>query len=293
MKPWVILVSCLIAISLSGCDYYDSQNEGAAYLQIDSVDFVSGLSGSYEDQNINHVYVFLENKYLGGFPLPCKVPLAASGKQRIAIQAGIYSDGIQNNRVNYPFFRQYLDTLDLQTGRTYRVKPRFTYNAITRQPSLVFENFEQETVRLDSLVSNKGLQKIAYGSDAAAPSGGLFYGKITGEIGKSDLLQVVNKEYFKQDDKTSASYLEFQYKANTNFAVGVLVYDSQNNPFIFRSVYELVLFPKDNWTKVYCDLTDEINSQPVGKSFKIFFRTLTDGSSEQYFALDNVRLITK
>jgi len=292
----VVLFLCLV-LGLSSCDYYDSQNDPAAYLVVDSVSFRSTQGITFNDQKIGHINVYINGQFQGGYLLPARIPITQLGKRSVSILAGIYADGIFDARVEYPYFTQFKDTILFQEGQSVRVVPKFSYVPSIVNPCKVQENFEGESQRpvLDSLNTTYPIVKIPHGV-SGFPYCSAYYGEIRARQGDTALLQVASLGYFQEKLIASPVYLEFEYKSNIPLVVGLLAYDTPNNVNQYQSVYDLYLRPKTTWTKVYCDLTQEVQAFGTDsdkKYYKIFFRGVTDGTSSQYFNLDNVRYVSR
>jgi hypothetical protein len=85
-------------------------------------------------------------------------------------------------------------------------------------------------------------------------------------------------------------YVEFDYKSTCEIQVG-LKGAKPNSPVL--STYDLVLKPRDVWTKIYVNLTDEIASlsQEKNLKYRFFLTTFNPPGAGNSLSIDNIRLL--
>jgi hypothetical protein len=85
----------------------------------------------------------------------------------------------------------------------------------------------------------------------------------------------------------SRVYLEFDYKSNVNFAIGMYTYI----PGTSNSYDVLQVNQKESWNKIYLDLTNEFIKLTSDYKFNIGIAVnkKTDGPTD--FNIDNLKLI--
>ena len=82
-------------------------------------------------------------------------------------------------------------------------------------------------------------------------------------------------------------YLELDYKCNTTFLVGVYV----NYPLVVRKDL-LFINPKEDWNKIYINLTGTISESINAPSFSIFVEMMRDfDQTENEIYLDNFKIV--
>jgi len=83
-------------------------------------------------------------------------------------------------------------------------------------------------------------------------------------------------------------YLEIDYKCSTEFLIGVYVNYSQN-----VEKKELIwVTSKEDWNKIYINLTQTISESIGAESFKVFLNMRRMGSSfSEEISFDNVKIL--
>ena len=83
-------------------------------------------------------------------------------------------------------------------------------------------------------------------------------------------------------------FIELLYKNNTRFQIGLYI-----NKDEAVEVAELIwVAPKDEWSKIYVNITNIINSNLSANSFKVFIKMERDFDlSENYIYFDNLKLV--
>ena len=100
--------------------------------------------------------------------------------------------------------------------------------------------------------------------------------------------EIATEELFNLPQEGANVYLELDYRCNTRFLVGIFA------NFTIFSITERYngLYPKDDWNKIYIDLTSSVSESVGAESFKIFFGMKRDFSiDENIVDLDNIRIV--
>jgi hypothetical protein len=131
---------CLLVISiLYSCETINPEEEIPSFLFIDDVELETSSAQGLPSANITDVWVYTADEFLGVFPLPAKVPVLADGSSDITAVAGIKKNGITASRLDYPFFSQYNETVELNRNEICSIMPIVNYT-IDEFP--LVENFE-------------------------------------------------------------------------------------------------------------------------------------------------------
>ena len=85
-------------------------------------------------------------------------------------------------------------------------------------------------------------------------------------------------------------YVELNYKANTTFQVGVFANYSE----VVETFLEFTINPKNEWNKIYLELTPIINATPNANSYKIFITMSRDINTSEIadLYLDNFKIVS-
>jgi hypothetical protein len=274
---------CLLVISiLYSCETINPEEEIPSFLFIDDVELETSSTQGLPSANITDVWVYTADEFLGVFPLPAKVPVLADGSSDIIAVAGIKKNGITASRLDYPFFSQYNETVELNRNEICSIMPIVNYT-IDEFP--LVENFEGNgsifEVVTDSL--NHLLEKrISTTSDP--DSSKYAIATIRGEEGEifecnSPLITL---------PKDRNVYLEFEHKGNSSIVVGFFAYESS----VVNKTSIIYLNPSTDWNKIYLSLTESIYLYNNATEYKLFFGMVRDVTMESNsFYLDNIRLV--
>jgi len=269
MKKITYLVALLI---ISACQKEENSNTIPAYLKIDAIT----LDENNTTTNITDAWVYINDQLQGVYELPATFPVLKNDIQTLRIKAGIKLNGIASSRIAYPFYASFIDTAVLFTpNQTITVNPTVSY-----LDSLDFwlEDFETG-LSLDTDSLSFSIENFN-GIDNK-------YGKIT----LQDFMLLSEITTFELPYLPQAGapvFLELDYKCNTEFLVGVYV----NFPQSVLQKDLLWINPKDDWNKIYINLTSTISEGVGAESFKVFIGMKRDFSldkNEVYF--DNLKVV--
>ena len=99
------------------------------------------------------------------------------------------------------------------------------------------------------------------------------------------IAQVETYSLFALPHSNSNVYLEMDYKCNSEIYVGLVGDNSQLKNAI-------TLNPHDDWNKIYIQLAETVNSDPLSDLYKLYFKLLkTDDGSKPTAYFDNIKLI--
>ena len=268
MKKITYLVALLM---IFGCQKEENFNAIPCYLKIDTIT----LGENNTTTNITDAWVYIDDQLQGVYELPATFPMLETDYQTLRIKAGIKSNGIASSRIAYPFYTSFIDTVLFTPNQTITVNPTVSY-----LDSLDFwlEDFETglslDTDSLSFSIDNfNGIDNK--------------YGKII--LQDSMLLSEITTFELPHLPQAGAPvFLELDYKCNTQFLVGVYV----NFPHSVLQKDLLWINPKDDWNKIYINLTSTISEGVGATSFKVFIGMKRDfdlEKNELYF--DNLKIV--
>jgi hypothetical protein len=262
----------LIVLVLSSCQKEDKVDI-PTYLKIDNIALDEGNTTS----NITDAWVYVNDQLQGVYELPAKFPVLEEEIQTVRIKAGIKINGIASSRTAYPFYTSYFQDITFTPNETKTITPIVSY---LDSIDLFLENFEGTGINLEiSAISDTTLLKLVDGDNhygAGILSDSLFIFEISTDELK-DLPQA-----------GSPVFLELDYKSNTQFLVGVYV----NYPQSVIQKDLLWINPKEEWNKIYINLTTTISEGINASSFKVFIGMKRDfelEKNELYF--DNLKVV--
>ena len=280
MKPSCIFVA--ISFFLISCEIINPPEEIPSYIRISNIDFDPMDNGS-SSHKIVDAWLEVDNEIIGTFELPATIPVLKQGTKKVVIYAGVYRDGIKGLRVIYPFYTNYDSMRTLVASTIDTINPVINYDSTVIFP-FNEEDFESGTIFIKTS-DNSPMDIVNNADPLYFNEGGNKIGLIT--AAKGDILDIeVTTSGIGYALPKTIVYLEIIFKSNMNLTAGLY---ATGTPVVL--IEKLVLFPADQWKKIYINLTDEIASQPNGATFNVFFKAASLGDKDYYIALDNIKLI--
>ena len=265
----------LILLVFASCQKEDTGGI-PTYLKIDNITLDEGNTTS----NITDAWVYINGQLQGVYELPAKFPVLEQGNTDIKVYAGIKNNGIASDRVIYPFY---------SSDTTNKV---LTINASTEiYPTVnIKENIDGQFDDFDNGYS--------FNSDTCFQvlSGGPYgkYGSLSLSDSDSILITEINYQDFPLSfdnvpQQGSPTYMELDYKNNTSFLVGMYI-NFPNSPTLEKGL--LWINPKEDWNKIYIDLTQTVSEAIGAETFSIFIKMQRDSNlDENKLDFDNIRII--
>ncbi|MBU46547.1 MAG: hypothetical protein CMD28_03870 [Flavobacteriales bacterium] len=268
------IIAILLIISIISCKK-SSDNDIPSYITIGNFT----LDGN-STHNITDAWVYIDDNLQGVYEIPANFPVLAQGSHKLRVKAGIKDNGIAGNRIPYPFYSSYIiDEQTFNPETTISITPVVSYleNATLDDKA---EDFDGNGLNLET-------DSATFSIDDEMPLDG-NYGVIT--LADSILLtELTTKEFSDLPQAGAPVYLELDYKCNTQFLVGVYINFPQSS-ILQKDL--LWVRPKDEWNKIYINLTSTISEGVGADSFKIFIGMQRDFTMESNtIHLDNLRIV--
>ena len=245
-----------------------------AYIKIDTITLDDGNTTS----NITDAWVYVNDQLQGVYELPAKFPVLEEEVQTLRIKAGIKANGIASSRIPYPFYTSYFKDVNFTPNESRTISPTTNY---LENAEFEFEDFEGNSEKLAiTPISDVNYEKLTENSNsfafASLSSDTLF----TFEIATDSLTNL--------PQAGAPVFLELDYKSNTQFLVGVYV----NYPQSVIQKDLLWITPKQDWNKIYVNLTSTISEGINASSFKVFIGMKRDFSlTENTLSFDNLKVV--
>ena len=243
--------------------------------------------GDLTSSSFTDAYVIIDNKIIGFFELPVKIPILQSGELNIEIYPAIRNNGISATKKVYPFCKPHKITKLFSPGNEISISPITAY---TIEANFWIEDFEVASSKLQtgtdysanvlSLTSDKSVVK--YGNQCA---------KI--QLTQKDSIWVGKTLSNLNLPKGKDVYLEMDYKNDLNILTGVLSYSSMNG---FKSNPNIQLnaqpFAQMQWKKIYIELKEIVSYSVNATLFETYFRIeLPESKKEGIVYLDNLKIV--
>ena len=247
-----------------------------SYLKVNNVNLNYNQNFGSITENITDVWVYIEDNLQGVYEIPVEFPVLEEGIKNIRVKAGIKANGIASTRIQYPFYSSFLDTINLVKDETIEIFPTFSYNDAF---DAIIEDFENSGTTDDSTISSEIDFTIVNEDENKYAFAEIVSPLINFEIATQDLTL---------PQQGAPVYLELDYKSSTEFLVGMYINYPQD---VVKS--ELVwVTSKQDWNKIYINLTQTVSESIGAQSFKVFFNMRrNDPSSNEEISLDNIKVL--
>lgn len=274
----------ITAEDLENCIDVSNFNEThEQYFDQDKLDAISR-------HKFTHVNVYVNNKNLGCWELPCKVPVLdvnSTDTCTLILIPAFPISGMTNTIYGYPFLNICRQKVVLQKGSTYEVSqnpPKYEYSEYAR--FTFFETFSNSTSFSPSSVSTTDL--------TFNPTE--FEGNNVGEI-------ILNNENGLSFDVTSSAFvapvgsyrtlLEVRYKTEVDVQVAAKM-STAYNPYIAYPVGGFYASPNE-WKTIHFDLTNVINSYHSTSSnyteMTLVFSGVGEQDQEKRVEIDDIKVV--
>ena len=285
-------LSFLFLVSIMGqfgCGFLDNDAPTAMFLDIPSVSISANSEQGEPVHKITDVWVNAtvgnEIKSLGVYPLPARVPLIIDDldKVDVTIFPGIRNNGRTSVAFQYKLMSAEGYTFDAVAGETIEIKPVFKYSENAKFDFI--EDFEVGNIFTFKGQSSGNGTLVTTTEEAST---GQKSGKIT--VTQNDPLVEVGTflTFDNADNGKADAYLELDYKNDIPFVIGI--YKTQNN--LITPTYDVIITEKDEWNRIYIDLSLVLADPSVTSYRAMVFVSLTDSNkAEGNVYLDNVKLV--
>ena len=236
-----------------------------------------------------HVNVYVNDKNIGCWELPCKVPVldvSDADTSTLILIPAFPITGMSNTIWGYPFLNICRQKVILKKGTTYEVSqnpPKYEYSEYAR--FRYFETFSNSTSFTPSSTSNPlTLLPVSY------------EGMNVGEI-------VMNDSTHQSFDVSSSSFevpvgsyrtmLEVRYKTDCDVDVAMKM-SSAYNPHMAYSVGGFFASPNE-WKTIHFDLSSTINNYHSSSGNKTYVTLILSGAGEKgkesHVYIDDIKVV--
>lgn len=281
---FLYLLSGLAIITIGACNLYNPPEQIPAYIHIEKIDLTTEpVTEGSNSSKITDAWVYVDDQLIGCFELPCTFPVLFEGDHQVMVRAGIKVNGIAASRAPYPFFDSYRQLTNLQPGTTATLSPSVTY--VSSANFEFMENFEGSGIVIDSSAGTDTLMQRLY-----LPDPNVFEGTSSGVAwldNTNTFFECVSSQMFTLPKGGKDIFLEFNYKSNHEFVVGVIA-----QPPYYLKTSSITYNPSSSWNKTYLYLTTAVSGSPGATQFKVFFGMQNSaGLDSVALMLDNIKLI--
>lgn len=278
----ILLLSGSICFILSGCI---KNNPDPSWLEIKDFTVVANpelTEGELSMHGFTNGWVYINEKFIGTFELPCKIPVLITGQASVRVYPTVIKNGIAASKKLYPFTAPYETTIELVQNETVTINPVTNYIEGT---NLIIEDFQGGAVKL--IPGNDTQTNLLIESE-----GGNSYGRVLLTSSAPYWSAYMNKG---GDNEAfsfpigSEIFLEFECN-NTHRLKTSIIYGKLDGT-ITEQDNITVTTAKDGWKKMYIELT-EVIAYSGGYAFWFGFKyELPEGESEATVLIDNIKIV--
>lgn len=285
------LMGIATALLFSAC-IKDNSPSMPAYIHVENIFFEadSSLGQGSSSSSIIDAWPSVDGQLLGANNLGATFPVILDPNvtnNSVKISAGIKENGITNTRIIYPFYKPYVETIQLQPGKIDTFRPTLQYD--TTAKVLVIEDFENpsQLIFTDDQDGNPNTELIHQNQEVFE---GNYSGLMVLDSANLDCTVATSAHYYNlQPSNTSFPvYIEMDYKTNTPFQVGIIAYyPTGSSEFIYKGGGNA----NSSWKKIYFNITQEVYGSAANE-FAIVLRALKYPNTDQpLIYLDNIKLL--
>lgn len=286
MNKLKLLTYISIALLISSCSLFDSEDPIPGFLVLDSPTLTTDLGQGENTHNIKDAWVFDGPDFLGIFPLPAKVPVIIDGSDKtFTIFAGVRNNGIASNALRYPFYEPVELTANLTAREEKEVNLNFKYSENAKFDFI--EEFEGNHIFIEDPNTDDGS-----GTDIITQSDEVLSGMSSGHIifdtDTSAFERTTLLTYDRQNNSGSSTFIEIDYKCDIPLLAGWITY---RNNFIQRD-YSVLVAPSDEWNKIYIDISEFVSSVELDRYTVALASAITPGDDiPSNIYIDNIKLV--
>lgn len=235
-------------------------------------------------QNFSDAWVYVNDKIIGVFELPVKIPVLESGTCNIKIYPAVRNNGISSTKKMYPFVKRYELTAELIPNSTFTIDPVTMYDSNTQ---FWIEDFEDAAVKINT--DQYSADTMLVGTDPAIMKWNR-YGIST--LNAIDSTWIAYTSEGLALPKGQEVYLELDYYNTNSMVTGVLAIVGgvpQNNIHVRLNAQKL---SEVRWKKMYIDLREIVSNSAGANTFLISLQAaLDEENSEGIIILDNIKVV--
>ena len=238
--------------------------------------------------NFTDAWVYIDDKFVGVFETPFKIPYLESGEHKITLYPTVLNNGISATKKIYPFVEPLVITTNLVQNETLVIEPTTRYYSNVQFTIIDFEDANPPFEDSPSSLAN-----IEFSNDPAIIES--FNGNAFGRVNLTSTDYTWAAATIVQEDLPGSGaevYVEIDYHNTADILQGVLAINSSEitqNPNVQMNKQESY---NVRWKKIYIDIKEIVSGSPSATSFKHSFEsTLPSGASSAQVNIDNIKVV--
>ena len=284
MKSLIVILSTILLFT--SCV---KNNPDPAWLEVtewtlignpDLVNIEGELSHNFSD-----AWVYVNDKIIGVFEVPFKIPILQSGTCNIKLYPTVRNNGIAATKKIYPFVEKYEINAELIQNKILKINPVTKYNSYTQ---FWIEDFEDAAIKINTDPTSADTMII--GTDPLIMKWNR-YGISTLNAVDSNWVAYTTQELALP--KGEEVYLELDYYNTNAIVTGVIALSSSSAPKNNVNIQLNAQKPAEvKWKKIYLDLKEIVSNSSGANSFLMSFQAaLDEGDTDGIIVLDNIKVV--
>jgi len=281
-----LLVTVTICIALSACKKGDSV---PSYIVIPEVTLAATSEEGGSTSKITDVWVSVNDRSMGVWEVPAKVPILASGPNTISVTPAIKRNGSFDDRLRYPFYTTWNGTVDLVPEASIELVPVVAYEEAA---NFWVESFDEAVS--DFAVSEDSDTTLLLYTAVEHPEITLDGTSCSGFVLEParDRISLYTDQGFA--GAAGPSFVELDYSTDIDLTLGVTFIQDG----VSRATPWAVLVPTTSvgglrWNKAYIEVSSFIGEGSISDRELYFTAALPSGQSSAHVYLDNIKLVRR
>lgn len=256
------------------------------YLDIPSVSLTASELEGGNTSKITEVWVTVDEKSVGVWELPARVPVIGEGTHTIGVTAGIRRNGAFDDRERYPYYTTWRTSVEFVPGSSMPVTPEVRYQGAT----IWTERFNDAGSQL--VANTQSDTTLILYSPSERPDVVLDNSQCGGFVldTQNDFVALQTEQNFL--GATGPVYMEMDYSTDIELTIGY-TYEADGN-----ARYEpwVILVPTASagsvvWNKVYIDLATFFNTPGISGRDIYIAAQLPSGRTLAAGYFDNLKIV--
>lgn len=282
----LICISIALSLLFSSCNIGFDNAKIPHYLYFKTIDIKTKLqSEGAPSHKITELWIYADGQLLGAFDKEKLVPIISNNEiVEINIFAGIRANGSKQDIQLYYLLKNISFNINYTEGKIDTLDAVFSYSENAN--FVFFEDFENGNIFTEDLDGDKNTGIAVSNTDAHT---GLNCGRIVLNKEHPSLSVTSSSDFFQLPVTGNYTFFELDYKCNADFIIGLTGKEHDTGKEYSSDI--ILLTKKENWNKLYLDLTGIIQNSGLGL-YKVYFKSQHDDSTEKTeISVDNIKLL--
>lgn len=282
-----ILSFILVGFLFSSCL---KNNPDPSWLEVNTWTLEANTSAAMNPGELTHnftdAWVYVNDKIVGVFEVPFKIPLLLEGNVNIKIYPAIKNNGISATKKLFPFTEVYEVNAELVQNQTLTLNPKTRYYSWTK---FWIEDFEDASMQIEN--DPNSLTQITSANDASILKYGNYYGHVT--LTPTDSVWIAyTTEHLVLPKGGKEVYLEIDYYNTNSVTTGVLAI----SPTEVKPNQNIKLNKQDSstikWKKIYIDIKEIVSYYTDAAYYQMSFQAYIEaGLGTGEICIDNIKVV--